>query len=1023
MIRIRRLRANNFKQLREIDLVLPAHGRFLVQGKNEAGKSTLFEAVFFGIFGQPLVTETGTRRLDDLIRYGVEEAYVELWLEAPGRLLQIRRTIVRDKANDWQLDVITDDDLEEVRGNRPVNQRIVDEVGFDAEALLNTAFVEQKKLDKLEGMSRAQREQSLMKLLNLEQMMALEEDFKLRGDDRMALQRAEQRAELAQIQVELPERVERLAEIQRTLALIELRQAARNALRERSAAQQLAGEIDRLRAREAELAEQADQVQRLREGLESAREMYSLRERTEDAVQEIERLERELAEAETLRTATLPELEKQQQALALLRDRLARAADLETQLAAAEKQMAELESQLEALRETAEALAEAETQQRELAAEVDEHRDGLDRIDYLVVAHQVRQVLHEWLAAQDALEAPERRATALAEVRAEHLALTRRLGLEVLGIGVAIILAFVLSRVLSGLEPLFVVLAAGLLAALVWRVLGAVQVLNTVAERIGRLEGEREAAQAALEEHQSQLAAAEERLRELNALVPGTAERGRQAADELDLRLAEESTESLEELRGQSDAARESLTRARTLHEQASRRVAELEGAVSDADMTAARTALREARKQFTKVQGALTAQQEGAEQLAEALELTSDLRLVEGRLGRVAAEVANVERRVEAADTTELELARRRESLAELWDRIRTCYAELADLEAELPPWDQEQAADIIVSTGRKIRRAYDDAGGDTVQRQLQDVVSDIARKMAQQEERQKSAEAHIAAARGIAGRIDLEEALPAEGSHASTTDAMLRTWVEQAEVPGEVDEAELQSRRDELRERVGFLRQQQVELETNLGLVGETLDAEAEQVALADKRRELQVREKAQDIVELARRRIVEQILPNTMEHMRQVLPVLTMERYYDAELTDDYRIRVWDERAGQGGDWKEKNIFSGGTKDQFSLALRLAFALATLPEERGSAPSFIFLDEPLSSFDTERARALLHLLTEGQIAQSFDQIFLISHVRVNPELFNYHITVDQGRIVESDLPDGDALETQPAVQAEPA
>jgi exonuclease SbcC len=82
-----------------------------------------------------------------------------------------------------------------------------------------------------------------------------------------------------------------------------------------------------------------------------------------------------------------------------------------------------------------------------------------------------------------------------------------------------------------------------------------------------------------------------------------------------------------------------------------------------------------------------------------------------------------------------------------------------------------------------------------------------------------------------------------------------------------------------------------------------------------------------------------------------------------------------------------------------------------LATLPEERGSAPSFIFLDEPLGSFDDERSRALLYLLTEGEIAQSFDQIFLISHVRVNPELFNYHITIDQGRIVDSDLPEAAA------------
>ncbi|MCS7287303.1 MAG: hypothetical protein RMK30_07455, partial [Anaerolineae bacterium] len=90
-----------------------------------------------------------------------------------------------------------------------------------------------------------------------------------------------------------------------------------------------------------------------------------------------------------------------------------------------------------------------------------------------------------------------------------------------------------------------------------------------------------------------------------------------------------------------------------------------------------------------------------------------------------------------------------------------------------------------------------------------------------------------------------------------------------------------------------------------------------------------------------------------------------------------------------------------------DQFSLILRLAFALAALPEERGVAPSFIFLDEPLGSFDNDRIEAFLYLLTEGEIARNFDQIFLISHVPVDPNLFDYYIVMEDGRILESNLP----------------
>jgi DNA repair exonuclease SbcCD ATPase subunit len=90
-------------------------------------------------------------------------------------------------------------------------------------------------------------------------------------------------------------------------------------------------------------------------------------------------------------------------------------------------------------------------------------------------------------------------------------------------------------------------------------------------------------------------------------------------------------------------------------------------------------------------------------------------------------------------------------------------------------------------------------------------------------------------------------------------------------------------------------------------------------------------------------------------------------------------DYRIRVWDPAAGR---YVSKNIFSGGTLDQRSLALRLAFALATLPQELGVAPGFIFLDEPLSTFDSLRAQSLVELITTGTIAQQFNQVIKKEH-----------------------------------------
>ena len=67
-----------------------------------------------------------------------------------------------------------------------------------------------------------------------------------------------------------------------------------------------------------------------------------------------------------------------------------------------------------------------------------------------------------------------------------------------------------------------------------------------------------------------------------------------------------------------------------------------------------------------------------------------------------------------------------------------------------------------------------------------------------------------------------------------------------------------------------------------------------------------------------------------------------------------------------------------------DFLSLLNMTGDPLATLPQELGTTPGFIFLDEPLSAFDYPRTEALVDLLTTGQIARNFQQIFLISHSR---------------------------------------
>lgn len=200
-------------------------------------------------------------------------------------------------------------------------------------------------------------------------------------------------------------------------------------------------------------------------------------------------------------------------------------------------------------------------------------------------------------------------------------------------------------------------------------------------------------------------------------------------------------------------------------------------------------------------------------------------------------------------------------------------------------------------------------------------------------------------------------------------------------------------------------------LELEATLHVRREDLDEAICRREAAQRRRRREVCEGASTVLDRVRNNVLQAVLPNTMAYMCLLLPLLTAGRYHDAQLDDgSYRIEVWDNQA-QG--YVEKDIFSGATQDQFSLALRLGFALAALPRERGARPGFLFMDEPVAGFDHERRDALLRLLTAGHLADSFPQVFLAVPAGVferNP--LPYLVRLDRGRVVQSTLPARQAL-----------
>ncbi len=1000
MIRLKRLYAHDFKQLKEVEIHFPAAGRVLVQGKNEAGKSTLFEAVFFALFAQALNTESGAKNLDDLIGYDKEKARVELDLAVRDRTFKITRTLVREKTNKWELEVIRPDGTsEEVRGNKAVNDRLISELGFDAEALLNTCFVEQKKLEKLEGMSKGKREESLSKILNLERLLELEDKLKLRGDDEKLLNRLAHRLELAHAQAELPGVADELERAEGELKLLDLRANVERAIAEITASASLETQLQELGSARAALQTTVARV----DALDRARQMLEATLIRYDALaqdrEQLAALQNERAAIQRAVDEQLPALETRQRDIKRLGVQSARLTRVEAargnatlDLQRAQNLQQELDGHLERGNTLNETIAQHETR---VAA-----------LDEKLRAYDVGDALGEWATAVQE-NMPNEDTSALDAKRRERDAQNKQqrqtliyLGAVVIGIGVvsALVLPFLVfstNNLFLGILVAFVLAAIATVAVivLVSRLLNLNRQTARVIQEVGNLEGEMSVRRLLTNVAQTRVDAAAEKIRALEIPVPVSVSAAQARRVELAATLE---NKMRAELATERDETREKLNYARAQRDEVIKRINELSPAQNGANAPQLERARDKAERLLNLWRPRLARR-------AALYDLPPETEALRDAYRATQGDIRALQQRIEQAEKIAGDAARVQERVAKTGNEIQEQYTQVTTLLNDTAPaWSNTTERAAVVEIQVRVTKAFQDAGGETVRAQMSQVEKQFGALEREHAIRAKNAREAITAAREIEHALGIEDGLSAEPALDELQDLAERF------AQTNLDERPaLDARVKRLNQRVGELRGTQDRFERELGLLGEIVEVEDAQRELSEQQREQAQRKYSAEIVARARRRIVQKILPATMEYMRRILPQLTRDRYHDAELDpESYKIKVWDERAGQSGAWKEKNIFSGGTKDQFSLALRLAFALATLPQERGTSPGFIFLDEPLGSFDTERANALLYLLTEGEIGRAFDQIFLISHVSVQESKFTHRIRLENGAVVNSNL-----------------
>jgi exonuclease SbcC len=972
MITLKRLQANNLKGLRSIDIIFPEQGSLLIEGQNEAGKSTLFEAVYVGLYGKPLVGHQ-----EDLIQYHQPKATVELVVSVGTQTLSISRVFERGKPQHAAMSIEQPGTQTEVINRvRTVDDRILKELGnLDGESLRNSCFVEQKELGRIEALRRADRELAIQKLLGLERLTQLIDEFKYHREQERELALAEKRLELAQLQ-----------EKARTIAEQENIQAMRlDAIK-------VASHLESLSS----LAIQQENVEK------RLSELASLLEEVQVRLDRCTDLKKQLACGDQA-AQSLKDIAYARHQLNQIKDALAHLEQIEqVDLPLAQAALEEVTRASEAVAQVNRARTELQLAEENVKHETLRFTLADNALKAWIRLKSVESVLHDYSELQEGLLVNRRVAEAalVAGQSRARVALLISLVLSILAVA-ALSAWFIWFPAIL----LFVVLGLATIVSWVWygRMRKQMQPPSREVEslkiQLQQLDMRRQAAiqtggdPIALQDHERQL-------QEAGIEVPA------------DLAAAQElATDFLQAL----DDTRENQGLERTRERKENVTPYKIGGPLGQ---------LSQATSHARQVQIACQQQQERVQHRLQQANLSSESEVEpergrrEARLSIYKEELATRPSQTEKQATQTNDFVQKVQTTAALIDNLLT-EAQILSV-AALPVFQQKARDDDstfafetewsvmlerIKLALQNAVKGLDEPGA----KRTRDVALEEQGSLKQQASHiRDEIKKHQQEIPSLFARHNLRT--PSD----ATREAVMIAWPLVAQVAPE-EEKTMSEQLEETSRELYATSKRANELATELSLSTIAASIEECQQEVDRLREERAICQRAQKLLRETHDRIARRVLPITERNMQPLLQQLTSGRYRDVRLTPesvdgqsgelDYRIRVWDPAARR---FVAKNIFSGGTRDQCSLALRLAFALATLPQELGVAPGFIFLDEPLSAFDAQRAQALVDLLTTGTIAQQFSQVVLISHNHAfSREAFRYHVRMESGQIVESDLP----------------
>ena len=381
MIILKHLTVERFRLLREIKLHFPQRGSILIQGPNEAGKSTLFESIYFALYGEPLASKRKKRsrdeeeRYDDLILYGENQACVTLTLTVGPTELTISRSIERGKGQTVALNVrklgMPKEEL--ITNLEAVNARIIAEIGsIDGATLRNSCYIEQKALSRLEHLSGSEREATLRKLLGLEKLTRLTEQFKVTAEDERLLAESAELLQLAEVQDRIPELSIQLGQLEAALDAVTIRENLVEVGQQEAEIEEQELALEQLQHKRTELKGKLSRVKQLKKAQSILEEIIGAYEAIAEAQRELPDLERQLAEIERSEREELPALEQRVRDLSDLTRSFGTLERMASDLLAAVNTIKGLEQEMKRHERVREELADLDDQIMQIHQLVDE---------------------------------------------------------------------------------------------------------------------------------------------------------------------------------------------------------------------------------------------------------------------------------------------------------------------------------------------------------------------------------------------------------------------------------------------------------------------------------------------------------------------------------------------------------------------------------------------------------------------------------------------------------------------------